>query len=247
MATGMDEVTPHPPFPDTGRIATAVVTGAHPYHVPGFHALFRSLPDIDHYPQTLEDFVFDWGKVRTRYDVTLFFNFHQETPNPEARTLPRGTQEALEQLGETAQGIVFLHHALGAFPQWPFWSALTGIPHEVRTYEMPSGGLVRAGLLSFCEPLRFEVVDPAHPITAGVASWDMPGETWKLSGDPSAESHWLLRTAHPKMHMTCMAWTHQFRSARVFCLQPGHNNDNWTDPRFRTILGRGIQWAAGRL
>jgi len=57
----------------------------------------------------------------------------------------------------------------------------------------------------------------------------------------------LLKMAQPKMNMTCMAWAHRFRNARVFCLQPGHTNDNWTDPRFRTVLARGIQWAAGRL
>jgi type 1 glutamine amidotransferase len=33
----------------------------------------------------------------------------------------------------------------------------------------------------------------------------------------------------------------------VFCLQPGHNNDSYADPIFRTVLSRGIQWAAGRL
>ena len=39
----------------------------------------------------------------------------------------------------------------------------------------------------------------------------------------------------------------QFRNARVFCLQPGHNNDSFADPSVRTVLSRGIQWAAGRL
>jgi type 1 glutamine amidotransferase len=37
----------------------------------------------------------------------------------------------------------------------------------------------------------------------------------------------------------------QFKKARVFCLQPGHNNDSYADPQFRTVLSRGIQWAAG--
>ena len=49
------------------------------------------------------------------------------------------------------------------------------------------------------------------------------------------------------MAMKAMAWTHQFKNARVFCLQPGHNNDNYADLSFRTVLSRGIQWAARRL
>ena len=56
-----------------------------------------------------------------------------------------------------------------------------------------------------------------------------------------------VRTDHPKMAMVAMAWTHPFKNARVLCLQPGHNNDSYADPNFRTVLSRGIQWAAGRL
>ena len=75
--------------------------------------------------------------------------------------------------------------AIGAFPQWQFWSDLMGVRHRGRAYDVPE----------FLE----------------------------------------------------MAWTHQFKKSRVFCLQPGHNNDTWTDPHFRTVLSRGIQWVAGRL
>lgn len=44
-----------------------------------------------------------------------------------------------------------------------------------------------------------------------------------------------------------LAWTHQLKKARVFCLQPGHDDDSYADPSFRTVLSRGIQWAARRL
>ena len=31
------------------KIKTAVITGQHAFDVPGFHELFRSIPDIDFY------------------------------------------------------------------------------------------------------------------------------------------------------------------------------------------------------
>ena len=46
--------------------------------------------------------------------------------------------------------------------------------------------------------------------------------------------------------MKCLR-AYRFRKARVFYLQPGHNNDAWADETFRTVLSRGIQWVAGRL
>ena len=37
------------------EIKTAVITGQHAFDVPGFHALFRSIPEIDFYLQDLEN------------------------------------------------------------------------------------------------------------------------------------------------------------------------------------------------
>jgi type 1 glutamine amidotransferase len=33
----------------------------------------------------------------------------------------------------------------------------------------------------------------------------------------------------------------------VFCFAAGHDNQTWIDESFRTVLRRGIQWAARRL
>ncbi|MEE8389693.1 MAG: ThuA domain-containing protein [Anaerolineae bacterium] len=245
MPTMSEEIIKWEPFPDTGQITTAVVTGEHPFNVPGFHTLFRSLPDVAYYPQHMDQFVADWGNVRTRYDVVLLFNWHLDTPPGNERGWwQSGTKEALEQLGETKQGIVVLHHAIAAFPQWEFWSELVGIPHESRTFtfdQVPDA-------IVFGETLHIEIADPEYPISRGLSALDIYGETWGFfAGPPGPGCHTLLTTDHPKMRMKAMAWTHQFRNARVFCLQPGHNNDTWADPNFRTVLSRGIQWVAGRL
>lgn len=245
MPSMSEEIIKREPFPDTGQITTAVVTGEHPFNVPGFHNLFHSLPEVDYYPQHMDQFVADWGNVRTRYDVVLLFNWHLDTPPGNERGWwQEGTKEALERLGETKQGIVVLHHAITAFPQWEFWSGLVGIPHESRTFTFDQV----LDAIAFGETLHIEVADPEHPISRGLSAWDMYGETWGFfDAPPGPDCRTLLTTDHPKMRMKAMAWTHQFRNARVFCLQPGHNNDNWADPNFRTVLSRGIQWVAGRL
>ena len=244
MATGWDEMIKQEPFPDTGRVTTAVVTGEHPFNVTGFHNMFRSLQEIDYYPQQLHHFVVDMAKVRSQYDVVLFFNFHQDAPPADERHWwwfgkPLAT---LEELGETKQGIVILHHAIAAFPRWEFWSELMGIPHAERKYTLDELHP------SHCQTLHIEIADTEHPITRGLSAWDIYAETWgSLTFFPGPDCHILLTTDHPKMAMKAMAWTHQFKNARVFCLQPGHNNDSYADPNFRTVLSRGIEWVARRL
>jgi hypothetical protein len=130
--------------------------------------------------------------------------------------------------------LAVLHHAIAAFPQWEFWSGLVGIPHEGRTFTFDQV----LDAIAFGETLHIEIADPEHPISRGLSAWDTYGETWGLfDGPPDPECHTLVTTDHPKMRMRAMAWTHQFRSARGFCLQPGHSS--WVVGGGGVLVGRG--------
>ena len=210
---------------DDNTITAAVITGEHNFDVPGFQAAFRGMTDVDAFPQTLENFIADQGGVRDEYDVLVFYNFHRPAPDEQ-------TAAALDSLGETSQGIVVLHHALLAFPEWPRWSRICGIDDRTFGYHMD-------------QRVPIHVADPAHAITAGLADWEMPDETYTMSS-ADKDSRILLTTDHT-LSMRTLAWTRQFGTARVFCFQSGHDNATFADPGFRTVLHRGIRWAAGAL
>ena len=212
-------------FTDNDKITVAVITGGHGFDVPGFHAIFRAMPEVDSYIQHQDDFVEDVAKVRDEYDVLLFYNMPRGEPDTNA-------QEVFEQLGQSGQGIILLHHAILAYLPWSFWGELVGIPD-------------RSFGFSMMQELAVEVADPGHPITSGVASWQMLDETYSMAS-AGEDSRVLLTTDHPdSMHV--LGWTRQFRNSRVFCLQSGHDNLTYVDPNFRTMLSRGIQWCAGRI
>lgn len=216
------------------QIRTAVITGQHSFDVPAFTRLSCVLPNVDAYVQTLDDFVADVGKVRDWYEVILFYNFHQGVPGqPEQEPWwGRGTRAALERLGQTEQGIVVLHHALMAFREWPFWSNLVGIEERGFGYHQD-------------QRIAVHVEDPAHPITSALADWSMVDETYTIN-EPGADSQVLLTTGHPNS-MRNLAWTRTFGKARVFCYASGHDAQAFDNPHFRTVLSRGIGWAAHRL
>ena len=212
-------------FTDNNKITVAVITGGHGFDVPGFHAIFRAMPEVDSYIQHQDDFVEDVGKVRDEYDVLLFYNMPRGEPDNQA-------QEVFERLGQSGQGIFLLHHAILAYLPWSFWGELAGIPD-------------RSFGFSMMQELAVEVADPGHPITNGVASWQMVDETYSMAS-AGEDSRALLTTDHPdSMHV--LGWTRQFRNSRVFCLQSGHDNLTYVDPNFRKMLLRGIQWCAGRI
>jgi type 1 glutamine amidotransferase len=209
---------------DSQAIKVAVVTGMHPFEVPPFIQLFRSLEGVDAYVQDLENYCLDLAHVRDEYDAVLFYNMHREPPE--------GCREALESLGQTKQGLLFLHHGVLAFRDWPLWSEIIGIEDRSFTY--------KAG-----ETVSVEIADADHPITRGMAPWTMTDEVYAMH-EPGGESHVLLTTEHPQS-LHALAWTRRYQLSRVFVLASGHGEETYTDPNFREVLRRGIAWLAGRI
>jgi hypothetical protein len=214
-------------------IHTAVVTGGHSYDVIGFTDLFRELPGIQAYIQHIDDFASTREKVRDRYEVVLFYTFLQDEPQDEGQVWWMGKpKSALEHLGETGQGLVILHHALLAYRGWSLWNDIVGV--EDRGQGFHPG-----------QQIRVHVEDESHPITDGLADWDMVDETYTMA-DAGPGNHILLTTDHPHS-MRTLAWTRTYRNARVFCLESGHNHKAFENEYFQTILARGIAWSAGRI
>ncbi len=215
-----------------GKIKTAVITGEHDYDVVGFQSMLRSLPEIEAYPQNMWDFVTDPARGPGTYDVLVFFNWHQSTPAEEDGKFEAAMKETLECLGDGDQGIFLLHHALMAFPGWPLWRELSGMRQRG---EIPH---------ALDQTVHIDVADTEHPITAALEPWDIVDETYDID-DADEDSHILLTTDHPRS-MKTIAWTRTFGKARVFCHQSGDDNQAYSNPGFRTVVGRGIQWLAGR-
>jgi type 1 glutamine amidotransferase len=206
-------------------VMTAVILGVHLIEVPGFIRLFRSLPGVDAYPQSIEDWAADLAHVRDRYEVVIFYNINRTPPNDTVKA-------ALESLGETRQGILMLHHGMLAFPEWQLWSDIVGIRNRSFTYH-PG------------ETVHVEIADPDHPITRGLAPWTMIDETYIMESAGEG-SHILLTTRHPKS-LSTLAWTRQYKRARVFCLASGHGTETYENTNFQTVLARGIHWLAHRI
>ncbi len=214
-------------------VRIAVVTGGHCYNVPPFHDLFRSLEDILADVQHLDDYCSSSTEVRRSYDAIVFYIMMTATPSDEGLPWYAGKQlTALTELGELSQGIVLLHHAILAYPDWPKWQEIVGFDPQFSGY--------RIG-----ETIRTEIADPDHPITRGVEPWEMIDETYQMM-NAGEGCHVLLTCDHPRNAHT-LAWTRQYRGARVFCYQSGHDDRTWVNPSFREVLRRGILWTAGRI
>jgi hypothetical protein len=214
-------------------IDLAVITGAKAHDVIGFHKLFQGLDGISGYIQHIDDFASSPEDVRDHYDAFLFFFMMKEGPTDEGIPGYCGKpKSAIERLGQTGQGIIVLHHALLAYPEWPVWSDMVGIQdRSLSEYRHD-------------EKITIKIADNTHPITQGLSDWIMVDETYLMANaeDPCKV---LLQTDHHQS-METIAWVNQYKTNRVFCLQSGHDHQTWEDENFKTVLKRGIEWSCGQ-
>ena len=213
-------------------IRCAVITGGHGYDVLNFHRFFRDLAGVDAYIQHMDDFASSRPAARDRYDVALFYTMLMDGPSDDGPWFAGRPKTALEQLGQTEQGIVVLHHAILAYPQWPVWNEIVGI-RERSFGHHPE------------QTVRVEIANPDHPVTTGLSAWEMADETYTMQ-EPGADSDILLTVEHPKS-MRAIAWARMHKRARVVCFQSGHDNLTWANPNFGEIVSRAIRWAARRI
>lgn len=213
-------------------LVVAVVTGGHPFDVPNFYRLFRELPGIDAYPQHLEHFASSPQAVRDSYDAVVFYGMDQGVPEEEGRRAAGNPKASIERLVEQGQGIVILHHALLAWEKWDFWNQLIGFNNRSFRYKEGLSLEIKGG-------------DDKHAVTQGVSDFEIVDEGYVLHGDYDGSGTVLLTVDHEDaMHQ--VAWAREHGKSRVFCLTLGHDNAAWTNPGFREVLRRGIDWCAAR-
>lgn len=213
-------------------INLAVITGGKSHDVIGFQKLFRSFDGINCYIQHIDDFASSSEFIRDHYDVVLFFFMMLDGPSDEGLPGYSGKpKSAIEHLGQTDQGIVVLHHALLAYPEWPLWDEIVGMKER------------RLSNYQHDEEITIQVTDIDHPITRGLSDWTMMDETY-LMPNAGGDNQILLKTDHPG-NMKTIAWTRRLQANRVFCLQSGHDRQAWENEIFKTILRRGIEWGCG--
>jgi hypothetical protein len=216
-------------------INVALVTGGHGFDVPALHAVFHDMPDVRFWPQDLQDFTMDYGKVADWYDVVVLYIFYHFKPGDSLPGYFGKTFEAMSQLGRPGQGVLILHHGMLAFPEWPEFDQMVGMTNRI------------AAPVSHDEKMNIEVVHTEHPTTRGLpGQWTIIDETYKL---PEAQlmddNEPLLETDHPDS-TPVIAWARRYRQSPVVTYLAGHDRQAMENPHLRTFMHNTIQWLAGR-
>ena len=96
---------------------------------------------------------------------------------------------------------------------------------------------------------RVNIAKPDDPIMAGVGDFDYRSEQYYMHVDPAVEV--LATTTFTGEHcdfitgvVMPVVWKKRYGKARVFYSSLGHTADEFAHPQMRTMLERGMLWAA---
>lgn len=204
----------------------------------------------------------DWSKFRpdfSKYNVVL--------SNYNGELWPQEVQVDLAKFVGNGGGLVIIHAANNAFPQWGEWNKMIGLgwrgndfgdrltfSEDGKLVRIPKGQGPGTGHGSQHE-FVIDVREPEHPVMQG-----MPAH-WKHANDelyhgqrgPAADMH-VLASAHSSKDKggtgehEPMIWWVACGKGRVFTTVMGHVGGNDTRSircvGFITVMNRGCEWAA---
>ena len=219
-----------------GQIRVLVITGGHGFETNLFLKIFADNPDISYqavqHPNAYAEFKADAAK---QYDVIVTYDFNQKIPEAARADLVARLKEG--------KGLVALHHAIAAYPDWPEYWNIIGAHYYLAATNINGVAKLRSAYKHDVD-FQVRVVDPEHPVTRGVKDFEIHDETYKWF-DVAEDCHPLLTTEEPESNKV-IAWAKEYQGARVVMMQSGHDHLAFNNPNYQRILRQAIRWTAKR-
>jgi len=220
------------------KVNIVVVTGGHGFQQEPFLAMFKAFegagitfthaPQKDH-SELFED-ISDW-----KYDVIVLYNMTQK--------ISEKRQANFMALLDKGVGVVVLHHALGAWQNWPDYAQkIAGGKFYLKPTEENGVKREKSGYKHGVD-FTVHIEDPNHPITRGVKDFTIHDETYcRYSVSPKAK---VIATTDEPTSEKAIGWTLGCGKARTCFIINGHDGKAYENPNFRKLVANAICWAAG--
>jgi type 1 glutamine amidotransferase len=193
-----------------------------------------------------------------------FSAYHVIVSNYDSPDWPEPLRSEFEHFVSAGGGLVVIHAADNAFPNWPAYNLMTGIggwrgrneqagPHWYFDSGKLASDATAGSAGNHGNRLPFQVVarEPEHPIMRGLPHiWMHVADELYDSLRGPGENMTVLATAHsdPKNkgtgHDEPMVMVLRYGKGRVFHTTLGHDVAAMSCVGFMTLLQRGTEWAA---
>ena len=202
-----------------------IVSGGHDFERQEFFEMFETMPGISYgeimHPQA--NGVYD-SSLMDETDVLVFYDMYQEIDSAQ--------KSAFLKLLEEGKGMVFLHHSLASYQDWPEFEEIRGGRYKL---EGQGGSTYMHDV-----DMSVQVLNRDHPVTRGINDFVIRDEAYgNFAVMENVQP--LLGCSHPESG-ELIAWAHEYGKSRIVYLQLGHDHHAYENPNFRRLLSQAIAW-----
>jgi len=209
-------------------IRIMIVTGGHDFDRPEFFGMFDRIDGIRYQEvkQPMANHLIETGGTED-YDLLIFYDMYDSITDRQ--------QRAYLELVDGKKPMIFLHHSLVSYQDWPEFAHMIGGRYHTRD---------QARLSNYRHDVDIEVhiADSTHPITKGLTDFTLFDEVYGQC-EILPQVHPLLTTTHPES-MPILAWVNRYRGHDIAFLQSGHGPGAFRNGDFQQILRQAIFWCA---
>jgi uncharacterized protein len=222
------------PLISAGQIKVLIVTGGHSFDKKLFYGMFDSFEGVDYdtITQPIGNELFLTSSINA-YECIVFYDMFQ--PITDAQ------KEAYIRQLERGVGMVFLHHALVSYQDWPEFEKIIGGKYHLKE----SAGIDKS---TYRHDVDFEVQivkhATGHPVTSGLSDFMIHDEVYgnyTVNDDVTP----LIKTTHPESTST-LGWAQKYKNSRIVYLQPGHDHNAYDNEHYRQLVRRAISWVSDK-
>lgn len=215
------------------KIKVLVITGGHGFEHASFYNVFNAIQDIayDTLVQPQANELIASSNVN-QYDVLVFYDL------VDSLTLPQ--QRAYINLLNQGKAMIFLHHSLVSYQNWPEFIKIVG--GQYRTSPVVVNGDTLRANYEHDVTIPVKVEDKQHPVTRGITDFEIVDEVYGgVEILPTVKP--LLGTTQSKS-MRYVAWINHYGNSDVLYIQLGHGPTAYSNANYQKLIQQAIEWSA---
>ena len=211
------------------KLKILIVTGGHDFDRESFFQMFDSFNNLSYTELVHPQARVQLGTIDLdSFDAVVFYDM--------PKTITEEETYSYYRLLEAGKGLLFLHHAICAYQDWPDFENIIGGKY----YEKKKDD--KFGVSSYEHDIDFyvQMVHNPHPVSKGMDDFVLHDELYK-NLEVLPEIYPLLSTDHPKSNIL-IGWTLKNINSKIVYIQPGHDKNTYMNLDYQRLIKQAIKY-----
>ena len=207
-----------------------VITGGHSYDTAEFVKIFETFENLE-FDTILQPRANDLLTTEdaNRYDVFVFYDLW--------KTITAQQKEAYLSLLEKGKGMVFLHHSLVSYQDWPEFINIIGGKYKKPKFK---GDTVDLSTFKHDIEMEVEIINHDHPATENMKNFIIHDEGYmNIERLDTVEP--LLLTNH-EYSTKIISWCHKYQKSKIVYILLGHDSRAYKNQNYQKLIIKAIRW-----